>query len=53
MKSHTNRKRCAGRLTKHLGDLSLQAGLINEALTFYHSAIDTLRSSQDWLWIGS
>lgn len=53
MKSHSNRKRCAGRLTKHLGDLALQSGLIGEALTFYHSAIETLRSINDWLWIGS
>lgn len=44
MESRSNRKRCTGRLTKHLGDLSLQAGLIQEALTYYHSAIDILRS---------
>lgn len=53
MKSHSNRKRCNGRLTKHLGDLALQSGLIGDALTFYHSAIETLRSINDWLWIGS
>lgn len=53
MESRSNRKRCTGRLTKHLGDLSLQAGLIQEALTYYHSAIDILRSINDWLWIAN
>lgn len=52
LESKTNRKRCVGRMTKHLGDLSLQVGLISEALGFYHTAVDILRAVNDWLWLG-
>ncbi|XP_044738688.1 protein brunelleschi [Chrysoperla carnea] len=53
LESRNNKKRCMGRITKHLGDLSLQAGLISESLTFYYSARDTLKSVNDWLWLGA
>lgn len=53
LESRTNRKRCVGRMTKHLGDLSLQVGLSSEALGFYHSATDILRAVNDWLWLGA
>lgn len=53
LESRTNRKRCVGRMTKHLGDLSLQVGLPSEALGFYHSAVDILRAVNDWLWLGA
>ncbi|KAL1123080.1 hypothetical protein AAG570_002168 [Ranatra chinensis] len=53
MESRSNRKRSVGRMTKHLGDLCLQAGLLGDALTHYHAAADTLRSINDWLWLGS
>ncbi|KAL0275029.1 UNVERIFIED_CONTAM: hypothetical protein PYX00_003017 [Menopon gallinae] len=53
LESRTNRKRCVGRMTKHLGDLSLQVGLPSEALGFYHSATDILRAVNDWLWLGA
>lgn len=53
LESRSNRRRCVGRMTKHLGDLSLQCGLLAEALAFYQSATDTLRSVNDWLWLGA
>ncbi|XP_069696670.1 protein brunelleschi isoform X2 [Periplaneta americana] len=52
LESRTNRKRCVGRMTKHLGDLSLQAGLATEALSYYNSAVDILKAVNDWLWLG-
>ncbi|XP_026681214.1 protein brunelleschi [Diaphorina citri] len=52
MDSRTNKKRCMGRMTKHLGDLSLQAGLPQEALAHYNTAVDVLRAITDWLWLG-
>jgi hypothetical protein len=52
LESRSNRKRCLGRMTKHLGDLSLQAGLATEALSYYSSAVDILKAVNDWLWLG-
>ncbi|PSN54921.1 hypothetical protein C0J52_01648 [Blattella germanica] len=52
LESRSNRKRCVGRMTKHLGDLSLQAGLAAEALSYYNSAVDILKAVNDWLWLG-
>lgn len=40
-------------MTKHLGDLCLQAGLINESLTYYATAAETLKTINDWLWLGA
>lgn len=53
LESRNNRKRCIGRATKHLGDLSLQAGLPNDAINHYHSVIHTLQVINDWLWLGA
>lgn len=53
MESRNNRKRCVGRATKHLGDLCLQAGLYSDALNHYNSAVSTLQSVNDWLWLGA
>ncbi|XP_037823203.1 protein brunelleschi [Lucilia sericata] len=53
MDSRNNRKRVVGRVTKNLADLSLQAGLLEDALSLYHSACDTLRSINDLLWEGA
>lgn len=53
MESRNNKKRCTGRVTKHLGDLCLQSGLVNEALTYYFNAAETLKSVNDWLWLGA
>ncbi|XP_068150379.1 protein brunelleschi [Drosophila tropicalis] len=52
MESRNNRKRCVGRVMKNLADLSLQAGLVEDALTLYHNANETLRSVGDSLWVG-
>ncbi|XP_049774968.1 protein brunelleschi [Schistocerca cancellata] len=51
LESRSSRKRCVGRMTKHLGDLSLQAGMLGDALSYYSSAADILRSVNDWLWL--
>ncbi|XP_063226452.1 protein brunelleschi isoform X2 [Bacillus rossius redtenbacheri] len=52
LESRANRKRCVGRMTKHLGDLSLQAGLPADALAYYTSAAEVLKAVGDWLWLG-
>ncbi|XP_023236924.1 trafficking protein particle complex subunit 9-like isoform X1 [Centruroides sculpturatus] len=51
--SRVYKKRCIGRMKKYIGDLSLQAGMPVEALVHYSSAIDNLRSINDWLWLAS
>jgi hypothetical protein len=48
LESRTHRKRCVGRWRKQVGDLSLQAGLISEALEHYQAAADVLRPANDW-----
>ncbi|CAH0563486.1 unnamed protein product [Brassicogethes aeneus] len=53
MESRNNKKRCTGRMTKHLGDLCLQAGLLNESLAYYTAAAETLKTINDWLWLGA
>lgn len=53
MESRNNRKRVMGRLKKHLGDLSLQAGLLAEAWNYYQVAADVLRPANDWLWLAA
>lgn len=51
--TRNNRKRCMGRVTKNLGDLTLQAGLVKESLTLFHAAYETLRAISDCLWSGA
>ena len=41
-----------GRLRKHLGDLCLQASLPGEAILHYQTALDLLRTVNDFLWMG-
>ncbi|XP_018574402.1 protein brunelleschi isoform X2 [Anoplophora glabripennis] len=53
MESRNNKKRCTGRMTKHLGDLCMQAGLLTESLSYYTQAAETLKSINDWLWLGA
>ncbi|XP_066262236.1 protein brunelleschi [Euwallacea similis] len=53
MESRQNKKRCTGRMTKHLGDLCLQAGLVTESLQYYTNASEVLKSVNDWLWWGA
>jgi len=47
------KKRCLGRMKKHVADLSLLAGLPSEALSLYVSAISILKSVNDWLWLAA
>ncbi|KYN05357.1 Trafficking protein particle complex subunit 9 [Cyphomyrmex costatus] len=53
LESRNNKKRCVGRMTKHLGDLCLQAGLAADALNNYNSAANILQAVNDWLWLGA
>lgn len=53
MESRQNKKRCTGRMTKHLGDLCLQAGLIGDSLQYYTNAVEILKGINDWLWLGA
>ncbi|KAI8439531.1 hypothetical protein MSG28_013279 [Choristoneura fumiferana] len=46
MESRNNKKRCMGRVTKNLADLTLQAGLVTESLSLYHSSAEILKSSK-------
>ncbi|KAJ6628653.1 Protein brunelleschi [Pseudolycoriella hygida] len=51
--TRNNRKRCMGRATKNLADLTLQCGLVSESLTLYHTSCETLRAIGDSLWLGA
>ncbi|KAL4711474.1 hypothetical protein ACJJTC_000490 [Scirpophaga incertulas] len=53
MESRNNKKRCMGRVTKNLADLTLQSGLIADSLTLYHNAAEILKSVNDWLWLAA
>ncbi|KAF4022203.1 hypothetical protein G4228_013995 [Cervus hanglu yarkandensis] len=46
------KKRCQGRMRKHVGDLCLQAGMLQDSLVHYHVAVELLRSVNDFLWLG-
>ncbi|KAL3887830.1 hypothetical protein ACJMK2_000223 [Sinanodonta woodiana] len=46
------KKKCQGRLRKHLADFCLQAGLPGEAMLHYNTALDILKPVNDWLWMG-
>uniref|UniRef100_A0A8C7P989 Trafficking protein particle complex 9 n=2 Tax=Oncorhynchus mykiss TaxID=8022 RepID=A0A8C7P989_ONCMY len=47
------KKCCQGRMRKHVGDLCLQAGMLQDALVHYHMAVELLRSVNDFLWLGA
>uniref|UniRef100_A0A674NCK5 Trafficking protein particle complex subunit 9 n=1 Tax=Takifugu rubripes TaxID=31033 RepID=A0A674NCK5_TAKRU len=47
------KKRCQGRMRKHVGDLCLQAGMLQDALVHYHMAVELLRGINDFLWLGA
>ncbi|XP_076361025.1 LOW QUALITY PROTEIN: trafficking protein particle complex subunit brun [Tachypleus tridentatus] len=53
MDGRNYKRRCLGRMKKHIGDLALQAGLPLEALTMYVSAVEQLKSVNDWLWLAA
>lgn len=40
-------------MTKHLGDLCLQTGMLTESLNYYAQAAEILKSVNDWLWLGA
>uniref|UniRef100_A0A8C8DLM2 Trafficking protein particle complex subunit 9 n=1 Tax=Oryzias sinensis TaxID=183150 RepID=A0A8C8DLM2_9TELE len=46
------KKRSQGRMRKHVGDLCLQAGMLQDALVHYHMAVELLRAVNDFLWLG-
>ena len=39
-------------MRKHVGDLWLQAGMLQDSLVHYHVAVELLRSVNDFLWLG-
>nr|XP_055143335.1 trafficking protein particle complex subunit 9 isoform X7 [Symphalangus syndactylus] len=47
------KKRCQGRMRKHVGDLCLQAGMLQDSLVHYHMSVELLRSVNDFLWLGA
>ncbi|XP_041361446.1 trafficking protein particle complex subunit 9-like [Gigantopelta aegis] len=49
--SKSVKKKCMGRLRKHLGDLCLQAGMPGEAILHYQTGLDVLRNLNDFLWM--
>ena len=51
MESRNNKKRCMGRVTKNLADLTLQAGLVADSLSLYNSSSELLKT--DWLWLAA
>uniref|UniRef100_T1J6X1 Uncharacterized protein n=1 Tax=Strigamia maritima TaxID=126957 RepID=T1J6X1_STRMM len=51
LENRANKKRSLGRMKKHIGDLSLLAGLPVEAINYYFVAADILKSVNDWLWL--
>ncbi|XP_053610845.1 protein brunelleschi [Plodia interpunctella] len=53
MESRNNKKRCMGRVTKNLADLTLQAGLVADSLSLYHNAAEILKAVNDWLWLAA
>lgn len=52
LSSRHYKKRCQGRMRKHVGDLCLQAGMLQDALVHYHMSVELLRSVNDFLWLG-
>ena len=41
------------RLRKHVADMYLIAGCVQEAISQYTAVVESLRSHNDWLWLGS
>lgn len=41
------------RLRKHVADMNLVAGCVQEAISQYTAVVESLRSHNDWLWLGS
>lgn len=47
------RRKCLGRMRKHIADLSLLAGLPYESLQNYVAAIEQLKAAKDKLWLAA
>jgi len=45
------RKRCQGRLKKHVADLCLLSGVCGEAVLHYRTSLEMLRAANDVLWL--
>lgn len=52
METETNQKRRKGRKIKHLADLYLQTGYLQDAFNYYQTAVSILFHCKDWLWLG-
>ena len=48
-----SRNHIISRMEKHLGDLYLLTGQLQQASAHYRSALPSLKSFKDWLWAGS
>ena len=48
-----SRNHIISRVEKHLGDLYLLTGQLQQASAHYRSALPSLKSFKDWLWAGS
>ncbi|XP_071494915.1 trafficking protein particle complex subunit 9-like [Diadema antillarum] len=51
--TRTFRRRVQGRMRKHVGDLSLMAGMTQEAFVHYQTAYEILKGANDWLWMAA
>lgn len=51
--SKSFKRKCQGRLRKHLADLCLQADRPGEAILHYQTSLDILKTVNDSLWIGA
>lgn len=38
-------------MRKHVGDLSLMAGMTQDAFVHYQTAYEILKGANDWLWM--
>lgn len=51
--SKSFKKKCLGRMRKHIGDLCLLVGSASDSLSNYSAAIDLLRPASDLLWLSA
>ena len=48
-----SKKHCLARVRKQIADTYLVSGSVQEAVSQYSTVIESLRSHNDWLWLGS
>ncbi|XP_071854715.1 trafficking protein particle complex subunit 9-like isoform X2 [Apostichopus japonicus] len=51
--SRNFKRKVQGRMKKHLADLTLMAGMTQEAFGHYQTALEILRGANDWMWMGA